>query len=80
MEGRQVGHVAVDLDSGGLGSRDGLQFYKVDPEKRSDGNVVKKDHVFVFHFESANARIAAALQCGQEELVGCLPNDCFEDC
>jgi len=41
---------------------------------------MKKDHVFVSHFESDNARIAAALQCGREELVGCLPNDCFEDC
>jgi hypothetical protein len=79
MEGRQVGHVTVDLDSGGLGSRDGLEFVKVHSEKIADGDVVEKDHVLLSHFKSAAARVSAALQRGGEELVSRLPNDCFKD-
>ncbi len=61
MEGRQVGHVAVDLDGGGLGSRDGLEFVKVHSEKLADGDVVKKDHVLLSHFKSADTPVAPAL-------------------
>jgi hypothetical protein len=51
MEGWQVGHVAVDLDSGGLGSRDGLEFVKVHSEKLADGDVVEK---IMFFFPTLN--------------------------
>ncbi len=61
MEGQQVGHVAVDLDGGGLGSCDGLQVVKVNSENFPDGNVMEKDHVFLSHFESADAGVAATL-------------------
>jgi hypothetical protein len=79
MEGRQVGHVAVDLDGGGLISQDGLEFVKVHSEKLADGDVVEKDHVLLSHFKSADARVAAALRRGGEEFMGRLPNDRFQD-
>ena len=79
MEGRQVGHVPVDLDGGGLCSRDGLELVKIHPEKLADGDVVEKNHILFPHFESADARVAAALRRGGEEFVGRFSNDRLQD-